>query len=222
MAWIAPSVLSADFVNLEKDIRVMEEAGAKLLHVDVMDGHFVPNITLGQGVIQAMRRSTRLILDVHLMVSNAESCFESFIAAGADYLTVHYEAVTHLDRVVSAIREKGAKPGVVVNPHTPVHVLEQILPRCHHVLIMSVNPGFGGQRFIPGSFEKVRKLKSMIQQMGLDVKIEIDGGIGPDNTAEAVGAGVDLLVCGSALFGSDNPSETFRRMQRIADGVGVK
>ncbi len=221
MAWIAPSVLSADFVNIEKDIRVMEEAGARLLHVDVMDGHFVPNITLGQPVIEAMRKATKLILDVHLMISNAESAFESYINAGADYLTVHYEAVTHLDRVITAIRDKGAKPGVVVNPHTPVHLLEEILPKCHHVLIMSVNPGFGGQKFIPSSLEKVRKLKAMIQQRGLDVKIEIDGGIGPNNTAETVQAGVDLLVCGSALFGADNPLETFRRLQQIADGVGV-
>ncbi len=221
MAWIAPSVLSADFVNIEKDIRVMEEAGARLLHVDVMDGHFVPNITLGQPVIEAMRKATKLILDVHLMISNAESAFESYINAGADYLTVHYEAVTHLDRVITAIRDKGAKPGVVINPHTPVHFLEEILPKCHHVLIMSVNPGFGGQKFIPASLEKVRKLKAMIQQRGLDVKIEIDGGIGPSNTAETVQAGVDLLVCGSALFGAENPSETFRRLQQIADGVGV-
>ena len=222
MAWIAPSVLSADFVNLEKDIRVMEGAGARLLHLDVMDGHFVPNITFGQPIIEAMRAKTDLILDVHLMITNAEACFESYVAAGANYLTVHYEAVTHLDRVVSTIRDKGAEPGVVVNPHTPVHLLEEILPKCHHVLIMSVNPGFGGQRFIPASLEKVRKLKSMVLERGLDVKIEIDGGVGPDNTAQLVEAGVDLLVCGSALFGSDNPLETFRRMQKIADGVGVK
>ncbi len=221
MAWIAPSVLAADFVSLEKDIRVMEKAGARLLHLDVMDGHFVPNITFGQPVIQAMRKVTKLILDVHLMITNAESVWESYIDAGADYLTVHYEAVTHLDRVISGIRDKGAKPGVVVNPHTPVSVLEEILPKCHHVLIMSVNPGFGGQKFIPGTFDKLRKLKQMIDSRGLDIKIEIDGGIGPNNTREVVEAGVELLVAGSALFGAADPSATFREMQEIADSVGV-
>ncbi len=221
MAWIAPSVLSADFVNLEKDIRVMEAAGAKLLHLDVMDGHFVPNITFGQPVIAAMRQATDLILDVHLMITNAEEAWESYIEAGANYLTVHYEEVTHLDRVVSGIRDKGAQPGVVLNPHTPVSVLEEILPKCHHVLIMSVNPGFGGQKFIPGTFDKLRRLKEMIDSRGLDVKIEIDGGIGPHNTREVVEAGVELLVSGSALFGADDPTATFREMQGIADSVGV-
>ncbi len=221
MAWIAPSVLSADFVNLEKDIRVMEAAGAKLLHLDVMDGHFVPNITFGQPVIAAMRQATDLILDVHLMITNAEEAWESYIEAGANYLTVHYEEVTHLDRVISGIRDKGAQPGVVLNPHTPVSVLEEILPKCHHVLIMSVNPGFGGQKFIPGTFDKLRRLKEMIDSRGLDVKIEIDGGIGPHNTREVVEAGVELLVSGSALFGADDPIATFREMQGIADSVGV-
>lgn len=222
MAWIAPSILAADFVNLEKDIRVMEQAGAKLLHLDVMDGHFVPNITFGQPMIAAMRQTTKLILDVHLMITNAQAVWESYIDAGADYLTVHYEAVTHLDRVVSGIREKGAQPGVVVNPHTPVSVLEEILPKCHHVLIMSVNPGFGGQKFIPGTFEKLRKLKQMIDSRGLDVKIEIDGGIGPGNTRDVVEAGVELLVAGSALFGAEDAGATFREMQGIADSVGVR
>ncbi len=221
MAWIAPSVLSADFVNLEKDIRVMEAAGAKLLHLDVMDGHFVPNITFGQPVIAAMRQATDLILDVHLMITNAEEAWESYIEAGANYLTVHYEEVTHLDRVISGIRDKGAQPGVVLNPHTPVSVLEEILPKCHHVLIMSVNPGFGGQKFIPGTFDKLRRLKEMIDSRGLDVKIEIDGGIGPRNTREVVEAGVELLVAGSALFGADDPTATFREMQGIANSVGV-
>ncbi len=221
MPWIAPSVLAADFLNLEKDIRIMEQAGAKLLHVDVMDGHFVPNVTIGQPVIAAMRRKTKLILDVHLMITNAEAVWESFIEAGADYLTVHYEAVTHLDRVISGIREKGAKPGVVINPHTPVSVLEEILPKCHHVLVMSVNPGFGGQKFLLGTFGKLRRLKQMIDARGLDVKIEIDGGIGPRNTRQVVEAGVELLVAGSALFGADDPAATFRGMQEIADNVGV-
>ncbi len=221
MAWIAPSVLSADFVNLERDIRVMEKAGARLLHVDVMDGHFVPNITLGQPIVRAMRGVTELILDVHLMISNAEAVFESFVKAGADYLTVHVEAATHLHRILQGIDETGAKPGVVLNPHTPLHALEEVLACCHHVLLMSVNPGFGGQKFIPATLDKVRRLKQMIQKRGLDVKIEIDGGVGPANTKDVVAAGVDLLVAGSAIFGSENPSGTFRQMQEIADGTGV-
>ena len=221
MARIAPSVLSADFVNLERDIRVMEKAGAHLLHIDVMDGHFVPNITLGQPIVKAMRGATQLILDVHLMISNAEAVFESFIKAGADYLTVPVEAATHLHRLLQGIQKCGAEPGVVLNPHTPLCALEEVLASCHHVLLMSVNPGFGGQKFIPATLDKARRLKQMIQKRGLDVKIEIDGGVGPSNTKDVVAAGVDLLVAGSAIFGSENPSATFRQMQEIADGTGV-
>ena len=221
MACIAPSVLSADFVNLERDVRVMEKAGARLLHIDVMDGHFVPNITLGQPIVNAIRGVTQLILDVHLMISNAEAVFESFVKAGADYVTVHVEAATHLHRLLQGIQECGAKPGVVLNPHTPLCVLEEVLASCHHVLLMSVNPGFGGQKFIPATLDKARRLKEMIQKRGLDVKIEIDGGVGPTNTQDVVAAGVDLLVAGSAIFGSENPSATFRQMQGIADGTGV-
>ncbi len=221
MAVIAASILDADFGELQKEIMRAVDAGVDMFTLDVMDGHFVPNITFGQPVIAAMRQATDLILDVHLMTTNAQDAWESYLDAGADYLTVHYEAVTHLDRVVSGIRDKGAQPGVVLNPHTPVSVLEEILPKCHHVLIMSVNPGFGGQKFIPGTFDKLRRLKEMIDSRGLDVKIEIDGGIGPHNTREVVEAGVELLVSGSALFGADDPIATFREMQGIADSVGV-
>ncbi len=220
MAWIAPSILSANFVNLAHDIREMEQAGARILHLDVMDGHFVPNLTFGLPVIEAIRRDTKLILDVHLMISNPDQVAEKFVEAGADYLSVHYETVVHLDRLVERVREKGAQPGVAVNPHTPVLLLEEILPKCHHVLVMSVNPGFGGQEFIATSFEKVRKLKGLIRCQGLDVKIEIDGGMGPRNTAEAVRSGVDVVIAGSAIFQAERSQSAFRKMQDIADEIG--
>ncbi len=217
MAWIAPSLLSANFVSLGEDIDVMESAGAKLLHLDVMDGNFVPNLSIGPPVIKAIRKHTKLILDIHLMISNPEALIETFIEAGANYLSIHYETVSHLDRLIDQIRKGGVQPGVVVNPHTPVSLLEEILPKCHHVLIMSVNPGFGGQDFIASSLEKVRKLRLLIEERDLDVKIEIDGGMGLENTEEAVCSGVDIVVAGSAIFGSPSPVETFRRMQQIAD-----
>ena len=217
MAWIAPSLLSANFVSLGEDIDTMEAAGAKLLHLDVMDGNFVPNLSIGPPVIKAIRKHTKLILDVHLMISNPEALIETFLEAGADYLSIHYETVRHLDRLIDQIREGGVQPGVVVNPPTPVSLLEEILPKCHHVLIMSVNPGFGGQDFIASSLEKVRKLRFLIEERGLDVKIEIDGGMGLENTEEAVRSGVNIVVAGSAIFGNPAPVETFRRMQQIAD-----
>lgn len=221
MALIAPSILSADFLNLGQDIRKIQEAGAQILHVDVMDGHFVPNLTIGLPVIEALRKSTDLLLDVHLMISNPEQMAEAYIDAGADYLSVHYETVHHLDRLVERIREKGAQPGVVLNPHTPVLVLDEILEKCHHILLMSVNPGYGGQKFISASFDKIRKLKSLIDAQGLNTKIEIDGGMGPDNTEEAVQSGVDIVVAGSAIFHSKSPKDTFQQMQRIAEGAAV-
>ena len=221
MALVAPSILSADFLNLGQDIRNIQQAGAQILHVDVMDGHFVPNLTIGLPVIEALRKSTDLLLDVHLMISNPEQMAEAYIDAGADYLSVHYETVTHLDRLVERIREKGAQPGVVLNPHTPVLVLDEILKKCHHTLLMSVNPGYGGQKFISASFDKVRKLKSLIDSQGLNVKIEIDGGMGPDNMEEAVRSGVDIVVAGSAIFHAKSPKDTFRQMQRIAEGAAV-
>lgn len=221
MALVAPSILSADFLHLGEDVRAMEEAGAQMLHVDVMDGHFVPNLTIGVPVVEGLRRSTDLILDVHLMISNPEQMVEAYVQAGADYLSVHYEAVHHLDRLVERIREVGAKPGVVLNPHTPVLVLEEILPKCHHILLMSVNPGFGGQQFISSSLQKVQKLRSLIDLGGLDVQIEIDGGMGPDNTKEAVRSGVDIVVAGSAIFHAEDPKESFHQMQRIANEAAV-
>lgn len=217
MPWIAPSLLSADFLDLGGSVREMERAGCRILHLDVMDGHFVPNLSFGLPVIEAVRKQTDLVLDVHLMISNPEDMADAFIDAGADYLSVQYETVLHLDRLMDRIREKGAKPGVALNPHTPVGVLEEILPKCHHVMIMSVNPGFSGQRFIATSFDKMRKLREMAARDNLRVKIEIDGGIKPANTQDAVRAGAEILVAGSAIFGTPSPSETFRRMQTLAD-----
>ena len=217
MALVAPSILAADFLHLADDVCAMEEAGARMLHVDVMDGHFVPNLSIGIPVIRELRRNTDLLLDVHLMISNPDEMAAQYIKAGADYLSVHYEAANHLDLLMKGIREDGARPGVVLNPHTPVSVVEEILPKCDYVLIMSVNPGFGGQEFISTSFEKVRGLKALIDTKGLEAKIEIDGGIGPENVQEAVESGVDMVVAGSAIFGSKSPQVTFRQMQQAAD-----
>jgi ribulose-phosphate 3-epimerase len=217
---VIPSILSANFANLLQDIQTMERAGAEVLHVDVMDGHFVPNITVGVPVVRAIRQITKLELDVHLMVTNPEQMAPAFAEAGANWISVQYESALHLDRLLHLIEEHGVRPGVALNPHTPVLLLEEALHLCHHVLIMSVNPGFGGQKFISTSFQKVRKLRDLIRSRDLDVKIEIDGGIGPGNTAEAVRNGADLLVSGSAIFRSQRPADVFREMKRIAEEAG--
>ena len=222
MARVAPSILSADFLHLADDVRAMEEAGAQMLHVDVMDGHFVPNLTIGLPVIEQLKRHTELLLDVHVMISNPDETASQYIQAGADFLSVHFEAAKHLDRLVENIREGGAQPGVVLNPQTPVSVLEEILPQCHHIVIMSVNPGFGGQKFISTSLEKVRNLKALIESKGLEARIEIDGGMGPDNIREAVESGVEMVVAGSAIFGAPSPKESFNRMQRAADEAAAR
>lgn len=221
MAVVAPSILSADFVNLARDIAIVEEAGAEIIHVDVMDGHFVPNLTIGPPVLEAIRRTTDLTLDVHLMISNADVMLSPFLEAGADRVSVHYEGSFHLDELLSRIRNHGSKAGLVLNPHTSVAVLEEILWKCDSVLIMSVNPGYGGQEIIPTSFDKVRKLRELIRSQGLDIEIAIDGGIGPDNAAEAVDSGVDILIAGSAIFDSEDPAALFRKMTEIAQQVSA-
>lgn len=202
MAKIAPSILSANFLKLGEEIKAAEKAGADILHIDIMDGHFVPNITIGPFIVEAINSITSLPLDVHLMIENPDKYLEDFINAGADYLTVHYEASVHLHRTVSFIKEKGIKAGVSLNPATPVWSIEHILPDIDMALIMSVNPGFGGQGFIQMSTDKIKTLKRLISEKGLHTLIEVDGGVKLDNALEIVSAGADILVMGSAFFHS--------------------
>ena len=221
---IVPSLLAADFVNLRRDIRILEEAGAEILHLDVMDGHYVPNLTFGPPVIKAIRDTTKLQLDVHLMIENAEETFLDYIGKEGqriNYLTVHFEAVTHLDRLLTEIGQMGVKAGLALNPHTPVGVLESILPKCHHVLIMTVNPGFGGQEFIEGSYRKIRQLKSLIGTQKEEVIIEVDGGIGLENVSRVVEAGAGLLVSGSSVFANGQAQARFRALQEMAQEAGA-
>jgi ribulose-phosphate 3-epimerase len=199
---VAPSILSADFSRLGEEIRAVEAAGADIIHIDVMDGHFVPNITIGPLVVQAARKVTKLPLDVHLMIENPELYIADFSKAGADYLTVHAEAAYHLHRLVQSIREhKGVKAAVSLNPATPLEALDYVLGDLDMVLIMSVNPGFGGQAFIPSQYDKIRALRKRIDDRKLAVEIEVDGGVKTDNAAEVAAAGADILVAGSAVFG---------------------
>lgn len=208
MIKISPSILSADFARLGEEIRAAEEAGVHMLHIDVMDGHFVPNITIGPVVVSSIRKATALPLDVHLMIEDPDRYLKDFIAAGADMLTVHYEAAVHLHRTIQIIKENGIKAGVSINPATPVRSLEYILPDIDLVLLMSVNPGFGGQEYIPGTTGKIRMLKRMISDTGSSAVIEVDGGIKPSNAKEVVDAGAEILVMGSAFFNSGNYSAT--------------
>jgi ribulose-phosphate 3-epimerase len=209
---LAPSILSADFARLADAIARAERGGAGVIHVDVMDGHFVPNITLGPPVVKSIRKATSLPLDCHLMIENADRYLDAFVDAGADWVSVHMEAVPHLERAISHLAKRGAQPGVVLNPATPLTTLEEILPEVHHVLLMSVNPGFGGQTFIPSILDKVRRLKATIDARQLRARIEIDGGIHAGNVREVVAAGVDIVVAGSAVFGEVDVEAAARRM----------
>ncbi|QER42855.1 ribulose-phosphate 3-epimerase [Thermodesulfobacterium sp. TA1] len=202
MVWIAPSILSADFKKLGEEVKLAEEAGADLIHVDVMDGHFVPNITIGPLVVEAVKNSTNLPLDVHLMIVSPERYVKDFVTAGADYLVVHVEACTHLHRTVWQIKELGVKAGVALNPATPLCLVEDLLEDLDLILIMSVNPGFGGQKFIPFCLEKIKKAKSLIKEKGLKTLVEVDGGVKLENAKVIAEAGADILVMGSAFFGS--------------------
>jgi len=200
---VSPSILSADFARLGEEIRAVEAAGADLIHVDVMDGHFVPNITIGPLVVAACRKVTTLPLDVHLMIDNPELYIADFAKAGSDYITVHVEAATHLHRLIQSIREhKGVRAGVSLNPATPLEALDLILGDIDMVLIMSVNPGFGGQSFIPSALGKIKRLRKMIDDRNLKVEINVDGGVKPENAKEITTAGADILVAGSAVFGA--------------------
>lgn len=209
---IAPSILSADFARLADEIRAVEEGGAKVLHVDVMDGHFVPNITIGLPVVESLRKATDLTIDTHLMIEEPGRYAVQFVEAGADMVSVHVEADDHLQRTITSIREAGAKAGVAINPATPLVMLEEALPYADFVLLMSVNPGFGGQRFVPGSLEKLRRLRRMIEDRNLPVKIEIDGGIGPENIGDIVGAGAEIIVAGSAVYRTGDPAAAVREL----------
>ena len=210
---IAPSILSADFARLGEEITAVLEAGADVVHIDVMDGHFVPNITIGPLVVKAVRRITDAPLDVHLMIENADHYLEAFAEAGADWITVHPETGYHLHRTIGQIKTLGMKAGVVLNPATPLDSLEWVLDDLDLVMLMSVNPGFGGQSFISSSLDKVRRLKEMIDSRGLQVGIEMDGGIGPDNIGAAVEAGANIFVAGSAIFGQPDYRQVISRMK---------
>jgi ribulose-phosphate 3-epimerase len=210
---ISPSLLSADFANLEREIKMLEEGGAHLLHIDVMDGHFVPNITIGPPVVAAINKVASIPLDVHLMIENPGLYVDEFIKAGADYVTIHVETAPHLHRVIQQIKAKGVKAGVSLNPHTSLSNLENVLSDVDMVLIMSVNPGFGGQSFIPQALTKVKQLKQMLKDSGNEhVEIEIDGGIKLDNIKEVAQAGVDVFVSGSGIFKSDDPKAMIGKM----------
>jgi ribulose-phosphate 3-epimerase len=208
MKLIAPSILSADFSKLGDQIKSVEDAGADWIHVDVMDGHFVPNITLGPMVVEAVRRVTSLPVDVHLMIENPERYIQDFASAGATMISVQVETCVHLNRVIQLIKETGSQAGIVLNPSTPLSSIEWILEYVDFVLLMSVNPGFGGQAFIPNTLQKIRDLRKMIQDRGLSTLIEIDGGVNEETIAEISAAGADVFVAGSAIFGSKNYKKT--------------
>jgi ribulose-phosphate 3-epimerase len=213
---IAPSILSANFARLGEDVARIESGGADFVHVDVMDGHFVPNITIGPLVVAALKRVTKLPLDVHLMISEPDRYLEAFVAAGAAMITVHAEVLPHLHRTLTHIRHLGAKAGVALNPSTPVTTIRDVTAQLDHVLIMSVNPGFGGQSFIPRTFDRIDEMRLMLQASGSTAAIEVDGGVDTTNAAALVGRGVTILVAGSAIFSQADPAEATRQLRRAA------
>ena len=216
MVELAPSILASDFAHLADEMRAAERGGGTVIHVDVMDGHFVPNITLGPPMVKSLRKVTSLPLDCHLMIENPDDFIPAFADAGADWISVHYEACRHLHRTLELIAQHGMRPAVVINPATRVNFLVEILPMVHHVLVMSVNPGFGGQSFIPNALTKIRRLAELRQEMGLGFRIEVDGGVAKDTIARIVEAGADLLVAGSAIFDNGNAEENARELLRLA------
>jgi ribulose-phosphate 3-epimerase len=216
MVEILPSILAADFARLGEQVAALESAGCRMLHVDVMDGHFVPNITIGPPVVKSLRKVTRAKLDVHLMIADADRYAPAFIDSGADLVSVHQEACPHLDRTLNMIRSMGAKAGVVINPGTPVATLEDVLECADYVLVMSVNPGFGGQKFIENSLNKVRQLVARRKEQKLPFSIEIDGGITLENVPDVAQAGVQWVVAGTSIFHTVNPADSFNKMQEAA------
>jgi ribulose-phosphate 3-epimerase len=219
MGKIAPSILSADFTRLGEEVRDVVKAGADYIHIDVMDGHFVPNITVGPMIVKAVRRITNLPLDVHLMISAPDNFIDEFAKAGASMITVHPEALKHLHRTIQHIRDKGMSPGVSLNPATPLEVLEYILEDLDMVLLMTVNPGFEGQEFIPEVIPKIERLREKIDKRGLDIEIEVDGGINPETVSRVSSAGANVFVAGSAIFYSNDYAETIRLMRKRMSSV---
>ena len=211
--YIAPSILSADFARLAEEVGAVERGGADFLHIDVMDGHFVPNLTVGPPIVEALKKVTKLPLDLHLMMTNADAFIAEFAAAGADYLTVHVEACPHLHRTVQSIKERGVKAGVTLNPATSLSTLDEIVADVDLVLIMSVNPGFGGQKFIPSSLKKIASARQLIDRTGSHALLEVDGGVKPDNAAQVRDAGADILVAGSAIFSSRDYAATIAALR---------
>jgi ribulose-phosphate 3-epimerase len=213
---VAPSILSADFTRLGEQIAAAERGGAGVVHVDVMDGHFVPNITVGPLIVKAVRRATKLPIDTHLMIENADRYIDAFVDAGANWVSLHVEALPHLERAVAHLKSRGVRAGVVLNPGTPIGTLEEILPAVDYVLVMSVNPGFGGQSFIPSSLDKIRRLKAMIAERGSKAQIEVDGGIDARNVRDVAAAGGEVIVAGSAVFDGGDPEAGVARLLQAA------
>jgi ribulose-phosphate 3-epimerase len=213
---IAPSILASDFAKLGEQVRLVEEGGAEVLHVDVMDGHFVPNISLGIPIVASLRKATRLPLDVHLMIENPELFIEDFIKAGANRVLVHQEATVHLDRALAMVRDHGAEAGAAINPATPVAMLSDVMSKLDTVLVMSVNPGFGGQKFIPNAYEKIRQLTAMRTRYNANFRIEVDGGVDVENIAELARAGVNTFVAGTSIYGAADPVAATRQLKQLA------
>ena len=216
MIKLAPSILSADFARLLEDVKKVEKAGCEYLHIDVMDGHFVPNITLGPGIVKSLRKDVNMVFDAHLMIENPDNYIKEFADAGCDIIVVHQEACTHLHRTIQNIKSHGIKAGVALNPATPIETIKYVLQDVDMVLLMSVNPGFGGQSYIPVVTEKIKELKALIDEMNLDIDIEIDGGVKPSNIAEVVNAGANVIVAGSAIFNAGNIDEAVKSLRENA------
>lgn len=217
MIKLAPSILSADFARLLEDVKKVEEAGCEYLHIDVMDGHFVPNITLGPAIVKSLRKDVNMVFDTHLMIENPDNYIKDFVDAGSDLIVVHQEACKHLHRTIQNIKSYNVKAGVALNPATPIEAIKHVIEDVDMVLIMTVNPGFGGQSFIEGMIEKIKELKQLIDDKNLNVDIQVDGGIKPSNIDKVVKAGANVIVAGSAIFNSDNIAETVKQMRENAN-----